>query len=301
MKPAPFEYRSPRTLDEALDILAEEGEGARILAGGQSLVPAMNFRLAAPAVLVDLNRVPELSHIRESDGGLKDGTGGLAIGAMTRQREVERSPLVAARAPLLHETMPFIAHPQIRNRGTVGGSVAHADPAAEIPAVMVALGARFRASSRREPGGRWIDAGDFFTGFFATALAPDEILVEIETRPPRPGSGAAFCEIARRHGDYALVGVAAVVTLGADGRCEEARVVLLSVGDGPVSAPSVGRALDGESVTEAAIAAAAAAVLEDIDPPGDIHASAAYRRHLAEVLTRQTLARAADRGSLKED
>ncbi len=300
MKPAPFEYRSPRTLDEALEILAEEGEGARILAGGQSLVPAMNFRLAAPAVLVDLNRVPELSYIRESDGGLEN-VGGLAIGAMTRQREVERSPLVAARAPLLHEAMPFIAHPQIRNRGTVGGSVAHADPAAEIPAVMVALGARFRASSRREPGGRWIDAGDFFTGFFATALAPDEILVEIETRPPRPRSGAAFSEIARRHGDYALVGVAAVVTLGADGRCEEARVVLLSVGDGPVAAPSTGQALAGEPVTEAAIGAAAAAVQRDIDPPGDIHASAAYRRHLAEVLTRQTLARAADRGRHKAD
>lgn len=290
MKPAPFEYRAPRTLDEALAILAEEGPDAKVLAGGQSLVPAMNFRLAQPAMLVDLNRVTELAYIREAEGGL-------SFGAMTRQRTVERSAAVAARAPLLHEAMPFIAHTQIRNLGTIGGSLAHADPAAELPAVMVALGARFRAAGRESPHGRWIETGDFFAGFFATALQPDEILVEIAVPPLPLRTGTAFREIARRHGDYALAGVAAVVTLGEDGRCVEARVVLFSVGDGPVIARSAGQTLVGHPPSSEAIRAAAASLQQDIDPPGDIHASAAYRRHLAEILVREALHRAVERAT----
>jgi CO/xanthine dehydrogenase FAD-binding subunit len=208
---------------------------------------------------------------------------------------VERSAPTAERAPLLHETMPYIAHPQIRNRGTMGGSVAHADPAAELPAVMLALEARLRACRRDEPDGRWIDAGEFFTGLFATALAPDELLVEIALPPLPPRTGWAFREISRRHGDYALVGVAAVLTLDEAGLCERCPIALFSVGDGPVLARAAAAALAGEAVTDEAIRAAAAAVQRDIDPPGDIHASTAYRRHLAEVLTRQALVCAAAR------
>lgn len=288
MKPPPFEYRVPETLEEALDLLGEHGWDAKPLAGGQSLVPAMNFRLAAPALLVDLRRIGGLA-------GIRDEQEGLAIGAMTRQRSLEQSGRVAELAPLLHETMPFVAHPQIRNRGTLGGSVAHADPAAEIPSVLLALGGRFRAASRDRPDGRWIDASDFFLGLFTTALAPEELLVEIFVPALRPGTGVAFREISRRHGDYALVGAAAVVSLDEAGRCEDVRLALLSVGDGPLAPAAVPESLAGERPTGEAIAAAAAAVAAEIDPPGDIHASADYRRHLAEVLTRRTIGLAAER------
>ncbi len=287
MKPAPFVYHRPDTLDEALALLAEHGDEAKPLAGGQSLIPAMNFRLAQPAVLIDLNEVGELAHVGAGDGGT------LRIGAMTRQRAVERSPLVRERAPLLHEAMPFIAHPQIRNRGTVGGSLAHADPASELPAVMLALAARFRARSAAAE--RWIPAPAFFTGLLSTALAPGELLVEIEVSPIAPNTGWAFMEIARRHGDYALVGVATLVSLEA-GTCRDVRIALLSVGDGPVVADRGAAILVGEAPTAEAIAAAAHAVAtEDIDPPEDVHASSAYRRQLAQVLARRALTRAAER------
>ena len=174
MKPAPFEYHRPDSVDQALALLAEHGYDAKLLAGGQSLVPAMNFRLAQPAVLIDLNRVAGLDGIGEAEGGVR-------IGAMARQRAAERSPLVAARAPLLAETLPYVAHAQIRNRGTVGGSIAHADPAGEIGAVMLALGARFHL---RGPGGtRAVEAAEFFTGLFGTALEAEEMLVEVEIPP----------------------------------------------------------------------------------------------------------------------
>ena len=237
MKPAPFRYFAPRSLAEALALVAEHGYDGKVIAGGQSLVPTMNFRLAQPAVLVDLNRVQELFYLyREPDGGLR-------IGAMTRQRTVERSDLVAQRAPLLHATMPHIAHAQIRNRGTIGGSLAHADPSAELPAVMVALGARFRLA-RAQRGERWVAAADFYQGLFTTALEPDELLVEIETPPMPAASGWSIQEIARRPGDYAIVGVAATVQLDAAGRCSAARLVYLSVGEGPTQADGSGWALD---------------------------------------------------------
>ena len=288
MKPAPFAYHRPATLDEALALLAEHGGEAKPLAGGQSLIPAMNFRLARPAALVDLNRVPELGFVRQADGELR-------LGAMTRQRELERSDLVRRAAPLVHEAMPFIAHPQIRTRGTVGGSLAHADPAAELPAVMLALDARFRARSRGAD--RWIPAGEFYTGLFATALAPDELLVEIAVPALSARTGWAFAEVARRHGDYALVGVAAVVALDANRRCTRggARIALLSVGDGPVLAARAAAVLEGETPTPEAIRAAAVAASEEIDPPSDIHATAAYRRRLARVLVERTLPRAIER------
>lgn len=290
MKPAAFAYHRPDSLDQVLDLLSENGDEAKILAGGQSLVPAMNFRLAQPAALIDINRVPGLAFIEPG------GDGGLRIGATTRQRAAERSGLVAERAPLMHQALPCIAHAQIRNRGTVGGSVAHADPAAELPAVMLALDARMRARSRR--GERWIPAGEFFTGLLSTALAPDELLVEIEIPPAPARTGHAFVELARRSGDYALAGVAAVVTLDEGARVAAARVALLGVGQGPVLADAAGALLTGEPVTDELVRAAAdAAGARDIDPHDDVHATAAYRRHLARVLVGRALTAACARAA----
>jgi CO/xanthine dehydrogenase FAD-binding subunit len=288
MKPAPFQYYAPTTTEEALARLAEHGYDAKVLAGGQSLVPTMNFRLAQPPILVDLNRIAELFYIEP------DADGGVLVGTMTRDSQVEDSPLIAQRAPLVHETMPYIAHPQIRNRGTFGGCMAHADPAAELPAVSLALDARFRV--RKQSGERWVPANEFFVGFFATALEPDELLVEVALPPMPPHSGYSFQEVARRHGDYALVGVATLVTLDGQGRCERARLVFLSVGDGPVEARQAAEALRGQNPTQEAIQAAAEiAARTDVDPSTDIHASADYRRHLVQVLARKSLTQAFDR------
>jgi len=287
VKPAAFEYFAPATVDQALALLAAHGGEAKPLAGGQSLIPAMNFRLARPRALVDLNRIAELSYIRSAKGGT-------TIGAMTRQRAVEQSDVVARGAPLLAEAMPAIAHPQIRNRGTIGGSLAHADPSAELPAVMLALDAAFRA--RSVTGERTIPASEFFKGMLETALAPDELLVEIGLRPMPDRSGTAFLEVARRHGDYALVGIAVAVTLDGQGRCKAARIALLSVGDGPVLAVEAGKTLTGQVPSAEMVRAAAdAAATRDVDPPSDIHASAAYRRRLVAVLTRRALGRAFER------
>ncbi|MGQ0704469.1 MAG: FAD binding domain-containing protein [Gemmatimonadales bacterium] len=287
MKPAPFGYARPNTLTGALEQLAAQPE-AKPLAGGQSLIPAMNFRLAAPASLIDLNGITELAGVSELPGG------GLSLGAMTRHSAVERDARVRQRAPLLAEAMPYIAHPAIRNRGTIGGSLAHADPAAELPAVMVALEATLVLRSRS--GERRVAAADFFTGLFATTLEPGELIVAVEIPPLAPRTGWAFEEFARRHGDYALAGVAALVTLNGQGRCERARVVLLSVGDGPVTATNAVSMLDGSDLGEAVIREAAErAGQDDIDPPADIHAPAAFRRRLVRVLTRRALLRAVSR------
>jgi carbon-monoxide dehydrogenase medium subunit len=290
MKPAPFAYFAPASLDEALALLAEHGYDAKLLAGGQSLIPTMNFRLSQPAVLIDLNRVAELAYLQA------DSAGGLRIGAMTRQRTLERSALVAERAPLLHATMPHIAHVQIRNRGTLGGSLAHADPAAELPAVAVALDALLHV--RNQHGVRTVSAADFYVGLFTTDLAPDELLAEIVLPPLPARSGWAFHEIARRAGDYAMCGCAATVTLDENGRCSDARLVYLSVGDGPVQAQQAMNSLIGEVLTTQRIAdAAQLAGQKDIDPTADIHASVAYRRHLAAVLARRALTDANARAS----
>ena len=287
MKPAPFEYFRPRSLDEALALLAEHGSDAKPLAGGQSLIPAMNFRLATPSVLVDLNAIPKLSYVAY----LTDGAGGLNIGGMTRQRDLERSADVAVRVPLLAETMPYIAHPAIRNRGTIGGSLAHADPAAELPAVMLALNATIALTSRS--GTRDVRASDFFVGLFSTAIESGELLTQIRIPPRGPRCGFAFEEVSRRHGDFALVGVAVAVNLDNEGRCSSARIALLSVGDRPMLAGEAANMLVGHRPSPESIRAAAdAAATRDIDPPGDIHASARYRRQLANVLTRRALERA---------
>ncbi|MBI4790927.1 MAG: xanthine dehydrogenase family protein subunit M [Chloroflexi bacterium] len=280
MKPAPFRYFAPSTLQEALDLLAEHGDAAKVLAGGQSLTPMMNFRLVTPAILIDLNPISELSFIREQDGHL-------VIGAMARQRHLERDPRVAAYAPLIAETMPFVAHPQIRNRGTVGGSLAHADPAAELPAVMIALDAEFKLSSQK--GERQVRAADFFIGLFTTALDPTELLTEITLPTRMPRTGHAFQEVSRRHGDFALAGVATTVALDEQGACRDARIVYLGLGMRPIAADAAAKQMIGAMPTAEAIQHVANAVDAEIEPSTDIHASAEFRRHLARVLTRRAL------------
>ena len=292
MKPAPFEYHAPTTTEEALALLAQHGYNAKVLAGGQSLIPTMNFRLAQPSVLVDLNHIPELFYIEPA----RDG--GVLVGTMTRESQVERNSLIAERAPLVYEAMPHIAHEQIRNRGTFGGCMAHADPAAELPAVSVALDARFRV--RNQSGERWVPANEFFIGFFTTALQPEELLVEVALPPMPPRSGWSFQELARRHGDYALVGVATRVALDGQGQCEQARMVFLSVGDGPVETHQAAEALRGQAPTPEAIRAAAEiAASADVDPSSDIHATADYRRHLVGVLARKSLTQSFERAMAK--
>jgi CO/xanthine dehydrogenase FAD-binding subunit/aerobic-type carbon monoxide dehydrogenase small subunit (CoxS/CutS family) len=287
MKPPVFTYFAPDTLESALEILAHHGRDAKLLAGGQSLIPAMNFRLTAPAMLVDLNRIPGLS-------GIEPGPeGGIRVGALTRQAQAEHHPLVQERAPLLHETLPFIAHPQIRNRGTIGGSLAHADPAAELPVIALALNARFKAVNPR--GERWIEAPDFFQFMFTTALEPGEILTEIEFPAMPDGAGWAFVEFARRLGDYALAGVAVVVTVDDHGVCSSAKIVYLNLGDKALDSPQAALALVGSPPTEATFTAAAEAAQADLDPAGSVHGSPAYQRHLAKVLTKRALRKAFER------
>jgi carbon-monoxide dehydrogenase medium subunit len=281
MKPAPFDWYRAGSADETLALLAQYGSDAKPLAGGQSLIPAMNFRLARPAVLVDMNAASDLSGITlQSDGSLR-------IGAMTRQQTVERSTAVATHAPLLAEAMPWVAHTQIRTRGTIGGSVAHADPAAELPAIFCALGARYELRSLQ--GQRWIAAESFVTGLFETALEQGEIVTVIEIPAAVPRTGSAFVEMARRHGDFALAGVACSVTLDESGRCAGARIALFGLGDGPVLSQSAAAILNGTVPDEAVIREAAAAIESEIEPPSDIHASAAYRNHLSVVLARRAL------------
>jgi len=287
MKPAPFEYYAPDSIEPALDLMSQHAGEAKILAGGQSLVPAMNFRVVQPSALIDLNRVEELSYVREVDKVLR-------IGAMTRERQLEFNPLISRWAPLLKEAAPHIAHPQIRNRGTIGGSIVNADPAAELPVLMLALRARLKAKS--VSGERWIDAQDFFMGMFTTALEPDEILVEIELPASPSRTGWSFMEVAPRAGDYALMGVAALVTLDENKRCEHSRLVYLNAGEGPVEAKEAEKLLIGESLDDGLIESAASKVSEhEINPFGNIHASPEFQRHLANVLTKKALKQATQR------
>jgi CO/xanthine dehydrogenase FAD-binding subunit len=267
--------------------LAEHGYDAKALAGGQSLIPMLNFRLAQPEILVDLNNISELSYIKP------DETGGIRLGAMTRHYQVENDSLVAERAQLVAEAMPQIATSQIRSRGTFGGSIAHADPSAELVAISVALNASFIL--RSQTGTREFKAADFFLGMFTTQLEPEELLVEVAIPAPPARTGWALKEIARRPHDFALVGVAAQVTLNERGSINEARIVLFSVGDGPVLAQNAADIVqDQQPSDELFRAAGEAASTQDVDPSSDIHASAAYRRQLVKVLSRQALEQAAE-------
>ena len=279
MKPPRFDYHAPESLDEALDLLADSGPDARILAGGQSLVPVLNFRLARPQVLIDINRIPELA-------GIEDRGDRLVIGAMTRQREIETSDSVARALPLLHEATRYVAHLPIRTRGTVGGSIANADPAAEDPAVAAALEATMVCRSRR--GERRIAAAGFFIDVLTTALEPDEMLVAVEFPGIPDGAGAAFAEISRRDGDFALAGVAAQITVS-NGRVSDARIAACGVGPAPMRFRNAEEILLDSAGEPETMDAAADAVAASCDPHDDVHASAAYRRQLAAAMTRRAL------------
>jgi carbon-monoxide dehydrogenase medium subunit len=288
MKPPVFDYLAPETVDEALEALAQHGWGAKALAGGQSLIPLLNFRLAEPSVLVDLNGIESLAYVQESESG------GLLVGGMTRQRTLERDARVAEVAPLLVEAMPWISHPQIRNRGTLGGSLAHADPSAELPVLAVALDATLKVRSATAE--RTVEAKDFYLGLMTTDLAPDELLVEVQIPPMPPRTGWGFVEIARRKGDYAQAGVAAVVSLGSNGSVSNARLVYLTAGEVPMPAPKASEILRQGGLTDESIrSAAAVAAHEEIEPTDDIHASAEFKIHLAEVVTRRALTTARQR------
>jgi carbon-monoxide dehydrogenase medium subunit len=283
VKPAPFDYRAPTSVPETVELLAEYGEEAKVLAGGQSLLPLMALRLARPGLLVDIGGVAEL---RQS---AVNGT--VELGAGIRQRSLERDPQMAEHCPLLAAALPLIAHPPIRNRGTIGGSLAHGDPAAELPTVAVALDAELVAIGVR--GSRPIAAADFFLGHFTTALAPDELLVQVRFPSRSPNTGAAFDEISRRHGDFALVGCAAVVTLAGDGTIADVRLVFSGVASTPQRTVEAEAVLIGARPGAEAWAAAAAEVSRVLRPTADLHASAAYRRHVGGVLAARALDSAA--------
>jgi aerobic carbon-monoxide dehydrogenase medium subunit len=286
VRPAPFEYLAPRTVEEALDLLVRYGGDAKLLAGGQSLVPMMNMRLVRPGVVVDLNRVAAL-------GGVREAVRGLRLGALVRQHALERDGRVAAAAPLLAEAAPVIGHLQTRARGTVGGSLVHADPAAELPACMIALDAVFHLRSAR--AARACRAQDFFRGLLATALEPDELLAEIEVPgAPAPRSGHGFAEVARRHGDFALAGACAVLGLDAAGVCRHARLVIFGVGDGPHLARATA-GLIGERPSAARLTEAGRAAAAEIDARSDLHATGEYRRRVAAGLGARALGSAAVR------
>lgn len=278
MKPAPFAYVRAASLDHVFDLLARHGDEARLLAGGQSLVPTLNLRLSAPALLIDINGLDELAGIAVENDMLR-------IGALTRQRTVEDSDEVARHGPLLKMAVPYIAHPAIRNRGTIGGSIAFADPAAELPACAVALGAQIEL--RGAEGSRTVAADGFFRGLYETDLGPGEVVTAV-TVPTRAGYRSAIAEFARRHGDYAMIGLAAHARL--DGRTlADARLVFFGVGAKPARALAAGAAIEGSEVDDATIAAAQDALAGDLEPIGDLHAGAATKLHLAGVLTARVL------------
>ena len=283
MKPAPFEYYAPVTLEEAVGLAAEYGDDGKLLAGGQSLIPVMNFRLAQPTVLIDLNGIEALQRWR-----VDDDNGRLHLGGMVRQAMVEKEAAIGRVVPMVQGAMPYVAHSQIRNRGTVGGSLAHADPAGELPVLAVARQARFKLE--KVGGARWVEAEAFYQGLFETALDADEILTEVVFEPlAQTGVGTSFHEFARRHGDYALAGVA-VVLYGENGVCRAARLVYLNVGDVPMVARGAAEMLIGNALSDELIEAAARfAADNEIDPTGDVHGSAAYRRRLAFVLGKRAI------------
>ena len=286
MKPPRFAYHDPDTRSEVLALLDTYTDDAKVLAGGQSLVPLLNMRLAQPAHLLDINRLPDLTYIREEDGGL-------AIGALTRQRDIELSSLVRHRCPLLAEAIPFIGHAPIRSRGTVGGSLAHADPAAELPAVLLALGGHVRAESHL--GSRQIRAEDLFVSQLQTSLTSTELLTEAWFPVAPPRSGAAFIEVSRRHGDFALVGVAVQLTLHENGAIAAAHLVFMGVAATPVRTLAAESFLLDKQPDEEAFTAAAELIVSDLDPDTDLHASAEYRRDVAVVLVNRALQTAANR------
>jgi carbon-monoxide dehydrogenase medium subunit len=284
MKLPDFTYEVPATLAEAVGLLAEQQDEASVLAGGQSLIPLLALRLARPPVLVDINGLSELSGVSVTDGWL-------AVGAMTREYEAEESETVAETVPLLAAALPLIGHDAIRSRGTIGGSLAHADPAAELPAVARALDAEFVV--RSQSGERVIPAAEWFEGYLTTSRRSDEILVEVRFPVAGPGTGVSFQEVARRHGDFAMVGLAASLTL-ADGAVSDARLAFSGVADVPVRAAEAEAFLAGQQPSAEVFEEAARRATANLDPPADLHGSAEYRKKVAAALVRRGLRAAAD-------
>lgn len=288
MKPAPFDYYAPNSTTEALDKLAELGYAGKVLAGGQSLIPAMNYRMARPSALVDLNKINELSYIKPT------AEGGIAIGTMTRVSMVEKSHLVGEQFPLVKETVQHIGHVQIRHRGTFGGAIAHADPAAQLPALSVALNAKMLVKSNK--GERWVSADDFFMGPFMTVLEPQDMLTEVVLPPMAMGSAGSYQQVSRQRGGYAQAAAICVLTLDERQRCKDVRLVFFSVGEIPILSNYAASVLVGNEVTPQAIAdIGATAARTEIDPGSDIHGTEEYRRHLVEVLSIRALTEAFER------
>jgi len=286
VKPAKFAYHAPSSLDEALSLLQRYGGEARVLAGGQSLIPMMNFRLAAPAALVDLNRLPDLDYIKHENGVVR-------IGAMTRQRKLEFSPVIAERLPLLRDAIRLVGHLPTRSRGTIGGSLAHADPAAELPMMLQVLEGEVVA---RGPGGeRVIKAGDLFRSILTTALEPGEILTEVRLPAMAPKAGHGVEEFARRHGDFAIAAVAVVIVHEGE-RCSKARLATGGTGPVPLRLTAAEAVLERKGPGEAAIDEAAEAAARAVEPMTDQNGSAEFRRHLVRVLTGRVLRRATEKG-----
>jgi aerobic carbon-monoxide dehydrogenase medium subunit len=279
MKLSPVDYEAPGTVAEALDLLAEHQDEASVLAGGQSLIPLLALRLAQPAVLIDINGVEGLSGVSVTDGWV-------TIGATTREYVAEESATIAESVPLLAAALPLIGHEAIRSRGTVGGSLAHADPAAELPAVARALNAEFVV--RGPAGERVVPAAEWFEGYLTTSRAPDELLTEVRFLAARPGTGTSFQEVARRHGDFAMVGLATSVTLNV-GTITDARLAFAGVSDVPARATAAEELLEGERPTAELFDEAARVAAADIDPPSDLHGSAEYRKKVAAALVRRGL------------
>jgi len=284
MKLPPFDYAAPKTVDEAVGLLAEYQDDASVLAGGQSLIPLLALRLARPAVLIDINGLQELSGISAANGHVR-------VGALTREYVAEESALIAGSVPLLAAALPLIGHEAIRSRGTIGGSLAHADPSAELPAVALALGARLVL--RGPSGERVIDAADWFEGYLTTSRRADELLAEVRFPVAAAGTGISFQEVARRHGDFAIVGLAASLTLS-EGVISDAGLAFTGVSDVPVRATAAEAMLAGERPSAPLFEAAAAVATEDLDPPADLHGTAAYRKKVAATLVRRGLQAAAD-------
>jgi aerobic carbon-monoxide dehydrogenase medium subunit len=283
VKPSAFTYHRPDTVAEAIDMLDRMQDESKVLAGGQSLVPLMNFRLSVPENLIDINGVAELTGASLSGDALR-------LGALTRHRELERSPEIRAAAPMLAMAAPYIGHPQIRSMGTLGGSLAHADPAAELPTVILAVDATIIARSVR--GERRIPAGEFFSSHFTTTIEPDELVVAVEVPAAPPRTGQAFAEVAARHGDFALAGAAAVVTVDEDGAITEVRIVCTAVAPTPVRVPAAEKLLRGGRPGPDLLAEIESAVEETLDPTPELKASARYKRHTAAVLAGRAVARA---------
>ena len=279
MKLSPVDYEAPGTVAEALDLLAEHGDEASVLAGGQSLIPLLALRLAQPAVLIDINGVAGLSGVSTTDGWV-------TIGATTREYMAEESATIAESVPLLAAALPLIGHEAIRSRGTVGGSLAHADPAAELPAVARALNAEFVV--RGPSGERVVPAAEWFEGYLTTSRGPDELLTEVRFLAARPGTGTSFQEVARRHGDFAMVGLATSVTLKV-GTITDARLAFAGVSDVPARATAAEELLEGERPTAELFDEAARVAAADLDPPSDLHGSAEYRKKVAAALVRRGL------------